>query len=190
MSYSLDNDPYLLPANLPVPTDDGECKHLAGMKMPSMAILSTKGSRIDLAEVSRSGAVFFFYPETGRPGDAISEAWNEIPGARGCTPQSCGFRDRHQEFRVLGFEVFGVSAQNYDEQLEFAQRNNLPYQLLNDSGFQLIKALRLPTFQFQSRTFVRRLALVVTRGQIEKVFYPVFPPHKNAETVLEYLRAR
>jgi len=145
---------------------------------------------VNVAAASKDGAVFFFYPETGRPGDPIPKGWNEIPGARGCTPQSCAFRDHYREFKELGFEVYGVSAQSLEEQLEFATRTNLSYELLNDSDFQLIKALHLPTFEFQSRVFVKRLAFVVSRGAIEKVFYPVFPPNQNAETVLNYLRGR
>ncbi len=145
---------------------------------------------MNLAEASGLPAVFFFYPETGRPGDLIPKGWNEIPGARGCTPQSCAFRDHYGEFKKLDFEVFGVSSQSIEQQLEFARRNNLPYELLNDSDFILTEALRLPTFEFQSKLFIKRLALVATGGGIEKVFYPVFPPEKNAEIVLEYLQGK
>jgi len=186
----LDTDPYLLPKGLPVPVDDGARRHLPGMKMPSLSLQSTGPHDVNLADASAREAVFFFYAETGRPGALIPEGWSEIPGARGCTPQSCGFRDHYREFKKLGFEVFGVSTQNLDEQIEFAKRNKLPYELLNDSDFRLTKALRLPTFEFDSNTFVKRLALVVERGRIEKVFYPVFPPDKNAELVLEYLRRK
>lgn len=188
MNQTLDNDPYALAADLPVPVDDGTCNHLARMKILSLSLRSTGSRYIDIARVSRGQVVLFFYPETGRPGDPIPKSWNNIPGARGCTPQSCAFRDHYREFKDLGFEVFGVSAQSFDEQLEFAKRNNLPYELLNDSDFKLINALRLPTFEFQSKIFVRRLALVARQGRIEKVFYPVFPPDKNAEAVLDYLR--
>ena len=184
-----DTDPYLLPQDLPVPVDDGACLHLPGMKVPSISLRSTSGRDVNLASAS-SGQVVFFYPETGKPGTQIPTIWNEIPGARGCTPQSCSFRDRYREFRELGFEVFGVSAQSLDEQKEFAKRNNLPYELLNDSDFRLTNELRLPTFKFKSKTFIKRLALVIRRGRIEKVFYPIFPPEKNAEVVLEYLRGK
>jgi len=145
---------------------------------------------LSLAEASRQPTVFFFYPETGRQGDPIPKAWNEIPGARGCTPQSCAFRDHHGEFKKLDFEVFGVSSQDFEEQLGFARRNNLPYELLNDSDFTLTKALRLPTFEYQSKVFIKRLALVAGGSGIEKVFYPVFPPDKNAEMVLQYLQGK
>jgi peroxiredoxin len=186
----LDIDPYALSKGLPVPVDDGACRHLPGMKMPSFSLRSTGANDVDLADVSRRKAVCFFYPETGKPGALIPESWNEIPGARGCTPQSCAFRDHYREFEKLGFEVFGVSAQNLDEQIEFAKRNKLPYELLNDSDFRLTKSLQLPTFKFGSKTFLKRLALVVGGGRIVKVFYPIFPPDKNAELVLEYLRGK
>jgi len=186
----LDTDPHVLPKGLPVPIDDGACRHLRGMEMPSFSLPSTAAHDVNLADASRRNAVFFFYPETGKPGALIPEGWNEIPGARGCTPQSCAFRDHYRKFKKLGFKVFGVSAQNLDEQMDFAQRNKLPYELLNDSDFRLTKVLRLPTFKFGSKTFVKRLALVAAGGIIEKVFYPVFPPDKNAELVLEYLRAK
>jgi|SRR6266581_1881642 len=160
------------------------------MRIPSVSLRSTKGGLVNLVEASRQPTVFFFYPETGRQGDPIPKAWNEIPGARGCTPQSCAFRDHHGEFKKLDFEVFGVSSQNFEEQLEFARRNNLPYELLNDSDFILTKALRLPTFEYQSKVFIKRLTLVARGSGIEKVFYPVFPPDKNAEMVLQYLQGK
>ncbi len=156
--------------------------------MPPIVLWSTRGRDVSLAEVSNQPTVFFFYPETGKPGDPIPRAWNEIPGARGCTPQNCAFRDHYREFRDLGFQVYGASSQSLEEQIEFAKRNNLPYELLNDSDLKLTRALRLPTFQFQSKLFIKRLALVVKHSLIEKVFYPVFPPDKNAEAVLRYLR--
>ncbi len=145
---------------------------------------------MNVADVSRDPVVFFFYPETGRPGDPIPKDWDAIPGARGCTPQSCGFRDYYREFKELGWEVFGISSQSLKEQIEFANRNKLPYELLNDSAFTLTKALQLPMFEFQSKKFITRLALVIKEGRIEKVFYPVFPPNKNAEIVLEHLRGK
>jgi len=190
MKQAIDTDPYLLPADLPAPVDDGAYRHLRAMKVPSISLRSTSGRDVNLASASSGQVVFFFYPETGKPGTQIPKSWNDIPGARGCTPQSCSFRGRHSEFRELGFEVFGVSAQSLDEQKEFAERNKLPYDLLNDSDFRLTNELRLPTFKFESKTFIKRLALVVRRGRIKRVFYPVFPPDKNAEIVLEYLRGK
>lgn len=186
----MDTNPYMFPADMPVPTDDGACDHLPGMRIPSVSLRSTKGGFLNLAEASQRPSVFFFYPETGSPGDPIPKSWNEIPGARGCTPQSCAFRDHYRDFKKLGFKVFGVSSQNFEEQLEFARCNNLPYELLNDSDFILTNALLLPTFEFQSKLFIKRLALVAREGGIEKIFYPIFPPDKNAERVLEYLQGK
>ncbi len=185
-----DTDPYVLREGLPVPVDDGACRHLPGIKVPSISLRSTSGRDVNVADASRGQVVFFFYPETGKPGTQIPKSWNDIPGARGCTPQSCAFRDHYREFKKLGFQVFGVSSQRIEEQKEFAKRNNLPYELLNDSDFRLTNELWLPTFKFESNTFIKRLALVVRHGRIEKVFYPVFPPDKNAELVLEYLRGK
>ncbi len=158
--------------------------------MPPVGLRSTYGRQANVAEISKGRAVFFFYPRTGKPGTPVPRGWDEIPGARGCTPQNCAFRDAYQEFKRLHFRVFGVSEQSLEEQMEFAKRENLPYELLNDCDFELTKALRLPTFQFQGKTFVKRLALVVLRRQIERVFYPIFPPDKNAEEVLAYLHTR
>jgi peroxiredoxin len=186
----LDTDPYVLRWGLPVPVDDGACRHLPGIMVPSISLRSTSGRDVNVADASRGQVVFFFYPETGKPGTQIPKSWNDIPGARGCTPQSCAFRDHYRKFKELGIQVFGVSSQRIEEQKEFAKRNNLPYELLNDSDFRLTNELQLPTFKFESKTFIKRLALVVKRGRVEKVFYPVFPPDKNAEVVLEYLRGR
>jgi peroxiredoxin len=187
------NNPYELPAGLPVPVDDGGCNHLPGMKMPSIVLRSTKNRSVDVAEVSRGKAVFFFFPAAGRPGVPDPRGWNEIPGARGCTPQACGYRDLNEEFRKLGFQVFGVSAQRHEDLMEIGQRNRLPYELLSDSDLRLTRALRLPTFEVESVAplvppiCIKRLSVVVRSGRIEKVFYPVFPPDKNAEEVIEWL---
>jgi peroxiredoxin len=177
-----------LPDNLPVPKDDGACKHLPGKELPGLALQSTGGRQVRLDEVSRSLAVFFFYPRSGRPGVPIPESWNEIPGARGCTPHSCAYRDHHEEFRSLGATVFGVSSQDTEYQRELVTRNSLPYEILSDAEFRLTDALRLPTFVFEGTRLIKRLALVAEKGRIVKVFYPVFPPDKNAETVLTWLR--
>jgi len=184
-----DSDPYVLPVDLLAPVDDGACQHLTEMKIPTVSLRSTRKEEVNLAEASQQPTVFFFYPETGKPGVLIPRDWNEIPGARGCTPQACAFRDHYAEFKRLGFEIFGVSAQPFVEQQEFATRNNLPYALLNDSDFELTKRLRLPTFEFQSKVFLKRLALVSQRGRIVKVFYPVFPPDKNADEAISYLKS-
>jgi peroxiredoxin len=209
-----DTDLFALPANLPAPEDDGAARHLLGATMPHIRLRSTHDRVVDVAEAAEHRAVFFFYPATVKPGIPIPGEWSEVPGARGCTLQNCGFRDEYANFREIDCEVFGVSGQGQEaeqglaEQIEFAQRIQLPFELLNDSRFELVRALRLPTFRvslksptglfegkrfafpLQGRTLVKRLALVVDRGRIEKVFYPVFPPDRNAEAVLGYLRQR
>jgi peroxiredoxin len=182
-------DLYALPPDLPVPFDDGACDHLPGAEMPRVVLPSTAGERVDLAEASRLGrTVFFFYPRSGRPDEPPIPGWDDIPGARGCTPQSCAFRDHFGEFEALGVRVFGVSAQDTGYQREFAERTHLPYPLLSDEKFVLTDALRLPTFEAGGMRLIKRLTLVVCAGRIEKVFYPVFPPDKNAEEVLALSR--
>lgn len=182
-------DLYQLPDGLPVPVDDGACDHLNATAMPVVKLPATDGTQVDVAEVSRRRSVFFFYPRSGRPDEPPLPGWDDIPGARGCTPQSCAYRDLYGEFQALGVSVFGVSSQNTAYQQEFAQRTHLPYPLLSDSELALSHALRLPTFEVQGMTLIKRLTLVVSAGVIEKVFYPVFPPDKNAEEVLAYLRS-
>ena len=182
-------NPYDLPSDLPVPVDDGACEHLPGMGMPAVHLGSTRGRRVDLAKVSLRPTVVFFYPSaTGKPG--MPREWDLIPGARGCTVQNCVYRDRYQEFRDLSFGVYGVSAQAPEEQKEFADRLHIPYELLSDSEFALTEALRLPTFEFHGRRYIKRLTLVVDDGRIQRVLYPVFPPNRDAEVVLGYLRGR
>lgn len=181
---------YKLPEGLPVPVDDGACDHLAAMEMPPIALRSTRGGDMNLADVSRQDrTVFFFYPRSGRPDEPPIPGWDDIPGARGCTPQSCAFRDHFRDFEELGAQVFGVSAQDTEYQREFALRTHLPYPLLSDAELALTNGLRLPTFEAGGITLLKRLTLVVSRGRIERVFYPVFPPDKNAEEVLGHLRA-
>lgn len=176
-----------LPPDLPVPKDDGACDHLAGMKIPPIALHSTKGGKVNLADVSRSKAIFFVYPRTGIPDEPTPPSWEAIPGARGCTPQSCGFRDHLSEFQKLEVAVYGVSCQSTKYQLEFSNRNRIPYEILSDEQFRFTDALRLPTFEFNSMRLIKRLALFADKGEIQKVFYPVFPPDKNAEEVLAWL---
>jgi len=180
---------YKLPPDLPVPIDDGACDHLPSVEMPAVSLPSTLGGRVKLAEASRSGTtVFFFYPRSGRPDEPPIPGWDDIPGARGCTSQSCAFRDHFSVFEARGVRVFGVSAQDTEYQREFADRTKLPYPLLSDSDFVLTEALGLPTFEAGDMRLIRRLTLVTSDGRIEKVFYPVFPPDKNAEEVLGYLQ--
>ena len=180
------DDIYQLPADLPVPVDDGACNHLAGVSVPSIPLRSTNGTLVDLATLP-GRTVLYCYPRTGRPDQEPPQGWNEIPGARGCTPQSCAFRDHFNELEALGAQVFGLSAQSTADQKEAAERLHLPFELLSDSELRFAKALRLPTFHVESLTVIKRLTLILRDGKIETVFYPVFPPDKNAGEVIEWL---
>lgn len=175
-----------LPANLPEPTDDGACDHLVGMRLPSVALAATNGQTVDLAGlVGRT--VVYCYPRTGRPDEPSPDGWDAIPGARGCTPQSCAFRDHYAELRGLGAEVFGLSTQDTEYQREAAERLHLPFPLLSDAELRFARALRLPTFTVAGMTLLKRVTLLVRDGEIEKVWYPVFPPDKNAGEVVRWL---
>lgn len=187
------SDIYTLPHDLPVPTDDGACDHLAGMVVPSILLSSTDAQQIDLARL-RGQTIVYVYPRTGRPDLPGSTAWDAIPGARGCTPQSCGFRDHYAELRSLGASaIFGLSTQTTAYQREAAERLDLPFPLLSDSDLVFTRTLRLPTFEFEPygqepSTLLKRMAFIVRDGLIEKVFYPVFPPDRNAVDVMEWLK--
>ena len=176
-----------LPKDLPVPIDDGAAAHLEGMSLAKIALPSTDGGTVELASIT-GRFVIYIYPMTGRPGVPLPDGWDAIPGARGCTPQSCNFRDHHTELSALGVGVFGLSTQDTEYQREARDRLHLPLQLLSDSSLQLKNALRLPTFQVQGMELYKRLTLIIETGKIEKVFYPVFPPDKNAEEVLVWLK--
>jgi peroxiredoxin len=180
---------YELPANLPVPQDDGACDHLTGMRVPSLRLESTAGSVIDLATLP-GRTVVYCYPRTGRPDVELPAGWNAIPGARGCTPESCGFRDHFQQLQALGANVFGLSTQESDYQREAVKRLHLPFEILSDAEFRFARALRLPTFDIEGMTLIKRLTLVLRDGKIEKVFYPVFPPDRHAEEVVAWLAAK
>jgi peroxiredoxin len=182
------HDPYSLPEGLPVPEDDGAADHLPGARLPSLTLESSQGP-VDLAELGAELGVLYVYPRTGKPGVASLPGWDEFPGARGCTPQSCAFRDHAQELAELGARVAGLSAQTLDDQIEFAERTHMPYPVLADPELRAAEALGLPTFVIAGFTLYRRLALVARAGRIEKVFYPVFPPDRNAADVVAYLRA-
>jgi peroxiredoxin len=179
-----------LPADLPVPEDDGAADHLAGMALPEIRLPSTLGGSIGLAEASQERLVVYVYPRTGTPGEPLPAGWDDIPGARGCTPQSCAYRDSLAEFSELGATVVGVSAQGPEEQAEFVEREHIPFALLSDSGLALAEALRLPTFEAAGMTLYKRLTLVAEAGVISKAFYPVFPPDRNAAEVLAWLHGR
>jgi peroxiredoxin len=176
-----------LPPDLPVPVDDGAAGHLPSSRMPSVRLPSTGGRLLDVGTLGPGRAVLYCYPRTGRPDRPVPDGWDAIPGARGCTPESCGFRDRAGELADLGAIVFGVSTQSTEDQREAAERLRLPFELLSDARLDLASALRLPTFQFESSTLLKRLTLVVRNGVIEHVFYPVFPPDRHAEEVVEWL---
>ena len=175
-----------IPGNAPVPVDDGACNHLTGMRIPSVALLSTSGRVVDLAGLP-GYVVVYCYPRTGQPDVDPPKGWNEIPGARGCTPQSCAFRDHYQELQILGAQVFGLSTQDTDYQREAAERLQLPFELLSDSALEFANRLRLPTFEIAGMILIKRLTLIAHDGQIVKVFYPVFPPDRNADEVMNWL---
>jgi len=181
-----------LPNDLPVPQDDGAADHLAGMTMPDIALPSTVGGAVVLSALP-GRTVVYAYPRTGVPGEpALDEDWEAIPGARGCTPQSCAFRDHHAELLEAGAQVFGLSTQDVAFQREAVERLHLPFALLSDDRLELTRALKLPTFVAGTSvrvTLTRRLTLVLRDGVIEHVFYPVFPPDGHAEDVLAWLRA-
>jgi peroxiredoxin len=177
-----------LPADLPVPEDDGAAAHLTGAAMPSITLPATSGEPVDLSRIGPR-AIVYVYPMTGKPGVPLVEGWDQIPGARGCTPESMGFRDHYEELTELGAQVFGLSVQDTAEQAEAATRLKLPFPLLSDSGLVLAERLRLPAFTAADGVVrYKRLTLVLDQGRIEHVFYPVFPPNQHAAEVLGWLR--
>jgi len=176
------HDVYSLPPNLPVPEDDGAADHLVGMELPDLVLDSSQGP-VNV----RDFTVIYVYPRSGRPGRPLLPGWDETPGARGCTPQSCAFRDRYPE---LGVPVAGLSAQTLDDQLEFAERNRMPFPVIADPERKLGAALGVPTFDIAELTLYKRITLVAEDARIVKVFYPVFPPDANAGEVLAWLRSR
>jgi peroxiredoxin len=176
-------DLYTLPDGLPAPEDDGAADHLPGLMVPSLVLESSQG----LVDVS-SFTVLYVYPRTGRPGVPSLPGWDAFPGARGCTPQSCAFRDHAAELAELGATVAGLSAQRLDDQVEFAERNHMPYPVIADPQLRLRDELRLPTFEIAGHTLYKRLAWIAREGRIAHVLYPVFPPDRNAGDVVEWLR--
>jgi peroxiredoxin len=183
------HDPNILPADLPIPQDDGAAEHLAGQKLPALALPATDGTRVDLSKLA-GRTVIYIYPRTGVPGRPMPDGWDAIPGARGCTPQSCSFRDHFAELKRLGVaHLYGLSTQNSDYQREAVLRLKLPFPILSDADRALTRALNLPTFEVEGMTLLKRMALVIDGGAIIKTFYPVFPPDKNAEEVIAWLQA-
>ena len=177
-----------LPANLPRPTDDGGARHLKGMAMPDLELPSTANRRVNLSKISAPRAVIYAYPMTGRPDRQLPKGWDDIPGARGCTPETCGFRDHHKDLAKLHTEVFGVSTQDTPYQQEMVKRLEVPFEVLSDDRLLLTRALNLPTFTVDGMTLMKRLTLVIKNGRIEHVFYPIFPPDKHAEEVIAWLK--
>jgi peroxiredoxin len=184
-------DPTRLPEDLPVPQDDGAADHLPGLAIPSLRLPSTAGDLIDvqaLGQASRS--ILYCYPLTAQPGTDLPGGWDAIPGARGCTPEACSFRDHHNDLLAAGASsVFGISGQDTAYQQEVVARLHLPFAMLSDTGFRLADALRLPTFQASGARLYTRLTLVIRAGRIEHAFYPVFPPGQHAQQVLAWLHA-
>jgi peroxiredoxin len=180
-----------LPADLPAPQDDGAADHLPGLSMPHVVLPGTAGQEVALDQLGPGRTVLYIYPMTGRPGVELPEGWDAIPGARGCTPETCGFRDHHADLRAAGAAaVFGLSSQSTDYQAEMAERLGLPFPVLSDPRLELARELDLPTFTAGDQRLYKRLTLVVADGRVEHAFYPIFPPDRHAAQVLGWLRAQ
>lgn len=177
-----------LPKDLPAPVDDGACDHLPGRALPTVALMSTHGQPVDPGGIT-GWLVLYCYPMTGRPGVDLPAGWDAIPGARGCTPQSCGFRDHFRELQALDVQVYGLSAQSPEYQSEAASRLHLPFALLSDAGLRFTEQLGLPTFEVDGMRLNKRVTLIARDGVISKYFYPVFPPDRNVDDVLDWLKA-
>jgi peroxiredoxin len=189
-SMTTAHDPNVLPMDIPVPLDDGGARHLQGARLPSVPLAATDGSQVDLSKLAGC-TVLYVYPRTGVPGQAPPDGWDQIPGARGCTPQSCSFRDHFAELKRLGVShLYGLSTQDTGYQREAVERLHLPFPILSDDSLELARAIKLPTFTAAGMTLLKRMALVIDDGVITKVFYPVFPPDKNAADVIAWLRGR
>lgn len=175
-----------LPDNLPIPEDDGACAHLTGMRVPDLDLPTTGGGSVNLAALTRR-TVVYCYPMTGVPGVALPDGWDDIPGARGCTPQSCAFRDHNAEINALGADVFGLSTQDTAYQEEMAARLHLPFPVISDAQFALTEALKLPTFEADGKRLTKRVTFIIDNGKISAVHYPVFPSHSDPAWVLAQL---
>lgn len=179
-----------LPADLPVPEDDGAAAHLPGTTAPHLELSATDGSVVGLDTLGPGRTVLYIYPLSGQPGVDLPDGWDNIPGARGCTPEACGFRDHHQDLINAGVaRVYGLSSQDSDYQRELVERLHLPFRMLSDPTLSLARALDLPTFQAGGQELYKRLTLVVRYGVVERAFYPIFPPDDHAEQVLTWLQA-
>jgi peroxiredoxin len=177
-------------STIPAPSDDGGTRHLTGARMASVPLPATNGDIVDLSEIP-GRVIVYAYPRTGRPGVENPEGWDMIPGARGCTPQSCSFRDHFAELKALGIDrVFGLSTQDTGYQREAAERLHLPFAILSDEHLRLTRAMSLPTFETSGMTLLKRFTLVIDGGTVEHVFYPVFPPDRSASDVAAWLSQR
>ena len=176
-----------LPDNLPMPLDDGACANLSGTNLPAVDLIATNGVTVNLAAI-KGWLVVYCYPMTGQPDKPLPAGWDEIAGARGCTPQSCTFRDHYQALQQLNAQVFGLSVQSTDFQQEVVDRLHLPYALLSDAHFKFTDVLNLPTFEVDKMRLIKRVTLIAFNGVIQHCFYPVFPPDKNAEAVINWLK--
>src|ERR1700704_4446543 len=177
-------------SKIPAPADDGAAAHLKGMTVPPCSLVATNDTTVTLAALP-GRTVVFAYPRTGEPGRiALVDDWDMIPGARGCTPQTCAFRDLFAELKAAGAaQVFGLSTQSNEYQTEMASRLHLPFPVLSDEKLALTRALDLPAMQVAGLTMIKRLTLILDDARITKVFYPVFPPDRNASDVLAWLKA-
>lgn len=178
-----------LPQNLPVPLDDGASSHLLGKSLPNVVVNSTSNREVNIAHLEGK-VVFYCYPMTGKPGVKLPDGWDAIPGARGCTPQSCSFRDHYRELQSLNTKVYGISTQKSSAQIEALTRLHLPFELLSDEDLKLTTSLELPTFEVENKRLIKRITLIAEEGKIVKVFYPVFPPDKNAQDVINWLKQK
>jgi peroxiredoxin len=176
-----------LPTDLPIPQDDGAANHLKGMKLPNVSLNATNGSTVHFGDI-KGKWVIYCYPMTGQPNVALPDGWDQIPGARGCTPQSCSFRDHHQELQALGAEVVGLSVQTTEYQQEMADRLHLPFPIVSDLNYQFQKALNMPTFVAAGMTLLKRVTLIAHNGVIEAVHYPIFPSDSDPAWVMDYLK--
>ena len=177
-------------STIPAPVDDGATRHLMGAPMASVLLQATNGETVDLSRL-RGRTIVYAYPRTGRPGIENPEGWDMIPGARGCTPQTCSFRDHFAELKTLGVDhLFGLSTQDPEYQREAADRLHLPFAILSDDHLALTRAMNLPTFATSGMTLLKRFTLVINDGKVEHVFYPVFPPDRSATDVIEWLSER
>jgi peroxiredoxin len=182
------SDYQTLPAGLPTPVDDGAADHLPGRAMPALPLPTTDGRDVTLSELGAARTVLYVYPRTGQPGEALPEGWDQVPGARGCTPEACGFRDHHAELLAAGVgAVYGLSSQDTGYQREVVERLHLPFAMISDEQLQLVRELQLPTFTIGGMTLYRRLTMIVRDGRIEHVFYPIFPPDGHAQQVVDWL---